>query len=180
MRNPITSKNNWNRKEQFLKIRLGCEWECKQIVPRNPPRWVTQRCCYEESSKGLVSLGTPFVLTVTFNLSSHLRKFFKKRNSSYFLPFSFALKSVRCPGELNILQSWWQNFFLTANNFSKMAFVKGCSSYKWVGRHMFQKCFSHFFPPFLSSFLFSKSRLLDILSSLHVNLCGWMWWEAVE
>lgn len=122
--------------------------------------------------------GTPFVLSITL-IYHHISGNLKKWNISYSLPFSFTLKSIRCPGELKILRWWWQNF-LTANNFNKMSCVKGCSCYKWVGKHMFQKCFSHSFPPFLSSFLFSKSRFLDILSSLHVNLRGWMWWEAVE
>lgn len=152
------------------------------MVPRLPPGWVTEKGHYEKYSKRPVSSGTPFVPVVTL-IYRHISGNLKKVQEQLFPAYLFCFEKHEVSWWVNILQ-WWRQNFLTANNFNKMTCVQGCSYDKWVGRHTFQKYFSHS-PPhsphlFLSSFLLSKSTFLDILSSLHVNLRGWMWWEAVE
>lgn len=130
-------------------------------------------------SKRSASQGDHFCTFNHFNLSSYFRNL-KKWNSNYCLPFSFTLKSMRCPGELDILRWWWQNF-LTANNFNKMSYAKGCSCYKWVGKHVSKMFFSLFSPLslFLSFFkvqvfghpeLFAcKSAWVDVMRSSWIN-----------
>lgn len=76
---------------------------CEQMVPRIPPRWVTWKWHYEEYSKKPISLGTPFLPTVTFIYHHISGNFGGKKRIAVISSLSFALKSMRYPGELSML-----------------------------------------------------------------------------
>lgn len=81
-------------------IKVGCEW--------GPKSWRFSMQWYRSMSRKEAPLGTSaYLQSASFIITFQEIK--EKRNSCYFLPFSFTLKSKRGPGELSTPQWWRQN-----------------------------------------------------------------------